>query len=176
MPEAARNGTACAHKLTLAAYSQELGALQGDRGLATAEPTSSEDGAGWTPERLRRMADNRACIWADMVPTSGRGSQCLGAHDHLGPLSTAVWLQEREGEVPPFLLSWQLYLSSLAAWELPDYDLLQKLLHHSCLCWDEHHTGVRDCASPEPVISSIETAPGAELPKAAVNPLLAAEE
>ena len=29
----------------------------------------SEDGSllGWSPERLRRMADNRTRIWADMV-------------------------------------------------------------------------------------------------------------
>ena len=48
-------------------------------------------------------------------------------------------LQEKQGELPSFLLSWLLYLSSLAQTELPNYNLLLRILKNSQSSWTDFH-------------------------------------
>ena len=68
------------------------------------------------------------------------------------------------------MLSWQLYLSRLATAEMPDYDLLQRLLSNSCNSWAAFR---HPPDSLQPSISSLSSGPNW---KESINHLLAPEE
>ena len=68
------------------------------------------------------------------------------------------------------MLSWQLYLSRLSTAEMPDYDLLQRLLSNSCKSWAAF---CHPSDSPQASISSLSGGPNW---KESIDPLLAPEE
>lgn len=65
------------------------------------------------------------------------------------------YLQEQQGEIPSFLQSWLLYLSSLCHTELPNYTILLKILLNSKASWTDFHPAT----SPNSQTSSIQETP-----------------
>lgn len=83
----------------------------------------------------------------------------------------------QKGKLPSFLVSWHLYLTSITVFELPNYDLLHKLLRNSWTHWQISKRGKGKHASLEEDCTSEETdVPILAGKKFRPNPLLAVEE
>ena len=93
-------------------------------------------------------------------------------------MKSACLLQIARRQVPSFLVSWHLYLSSIATFDLPNYDILHKLLRNSWTHWPAElkFAGQEEDDITEDVSSGSDHSQKPAKKRARLEYLLAAEE